>query len=62
MTDKLTNAQDRLFTGEHALKDVKLFPGHERDISKDALADQVLRVVAEMDAGTLEIIEYSDDD
>ncbi|NWG45518.1 MAG: hypothetical protein HXY25_03090 [Alphaproteobacteria bacterium] len=62
MRTTVENAAKRLFDGEHPVKDVKLFPGHSRDITKEQLADQIIRVMAEIDSGSLELREFTDND
>lgn len=58
MGAKMEVAKHRLFDdGSLKVSDVKLFPGSNRDITSDQLAEQVSRVIAQLENGDYEIVE-----
>lgn len=59
MVDMLT---EQMFSGDVRVKNVKLFPGTNRDATPAEIKNQVLRVVSEIENDVLEVIEWGDDD
>jgi len=61
MNDEMEMTKHRLF--ENGLvKNVKLYPGSDRDLIPGELSEQVLRVVSEIENDELELREFGDDD
>lgn len=56
MADQMQLAQNRLY-GDNGLKvkDIKLFPGTSRDVSKDEFAREVNKVLSQLEAGDFEL-------
>jgi len=52
MTDQLEVAKNRLFdAAELRSNNVKLFPGSNRDATKGQMAEQVTKVIAQIESG-----------
>jgi hypothetical protein len=58
MSIQINLASNRLY-GEEGLQvsDVKLFPGAQRDISKDEFAEQLNKSLAEIENGDYELVD-----
>jgi len=58
MTDQLEIAKHRLFdTAGLRASNVKLFPGSNRDATKTAAAEQVTKVIAQIEAGDFDEVD-----
>lgn len=51
---------DRIYHGDVEVKNIKLFPGTDRDTSPERVLDQVDRVVSEIENNVLEVIDLDD--
>jgi hypothetical protein len=58
MKTHLEVAKSRLFNGEslHAV-DIKLFPGSSRDSTAEQMAEQINKVIAQLEAGDYEVVD-----
>lgn len=55
MTDQLEVAKHRLFDEAELRSDnIKLFPGSDRDATKSQMAEQVTKVIAQLESGDFE--------
>lgn len=56
MAVQIQLAQNRLY-GDRGLsaRDVKLFPGSSRDVSKEQFASEVNKVISQLEAGDFEV-------
>lgn len=62
MNSQIEVAKHRLFAGEGLrAADVKLFPGSSRDASPVGMAEQVTKVLAQLEDGDYEVVESFDD-
>ena len=62
MANQLTLAQNRLYGADGlAVSDFKMYPGTSRDVSKEQFAEQINKVLAQIEAGDYELVdEYED--
>lgn len=58
MTDQLELAKHRLY-GQDSLRaaNIKLFPGSNREATKAQMAEQVAKVIAQLEAGDFEEVD-----
>lgn len=58
MGTKMEIAKHRLFD-EAALhvSDVKMFPGSSRDVTSEQMADQISKVIAQLENGDYEVVD-----
>lgn len=62
MGAKMEVATHRLYDAAQLnVSDIKLFPGSSRDVTSEQLAEQVSRVVAQLENGDYELVEDRDD-
>lgn len=62
METKLELAKKVLFSdGGLSVADVKLFPGSSRDATPEAMAEQVVKAIAQIESGEFELIETFED-
>jgi hypothetical protein len=62
MGAKLEVAKHRLFdVAKLDVSDVKLFPGSSRDVTSEQIAEQVSRVIAQLENGDYELVEANHD-
>jgi hypothetical protein len=62
MKTQLDVARHRLFDAEMLnAANVKLFPGSSRDAKPEQVAEQVVKAIAQVEAGDFELIEQFDD-
>lgn len=58
MSEHMTT--DRIYAGEVRIKNLKLFPGTDRDTTPSRVLEQVDRVVSEIENGVLEVVDLDD--
>lgn len=62
MANQLELARNRLYgDGGLAVSDFKMYPGTSRDVSKEQFAEQVNKVLAQIEAGEYELVEEYND-
>lgn len=62
MANQLELARNRLYgTDGLAVSDFKMYPGTARDVSKEQFAEQINKVLAQIEAGDYELIEVYND-
>lgn len=62
METNLELAKKQLFgNGSLSVSDVKLFPGSNRDATPDQMAEQVSKVIAQIESGEFELVEEFED-
>lgn len=62
MANQLTLAQNRLYGADGlAVSDFKMYPGTSRDVSKEQFAEQINKVLAQIEAGDYELVEQYED-
>ncbi len=63
MKSQLEVAKHQLFdeSGLNAA-DIKLFPGSNRDATPEEMAEQIVRVIAQIEAGDFEEVDFDDED
>lgn len=61
MKTQLEAAKGLFTDGSLQVMDIKLFPGTSRDATAEQMAEQVNRVIAQLDAGDYEVVAESDD-
>ncbi|CUW39711.1 protein of unknown function [Magnetospirillum sp. XM-1] len=58
MGTNLEIAKNRLFgDGGLQVSNVKLFPGSNRDVTQEQIAEQVNKIIGQLDAGDYDVIE-----
>ena len=59
--EQLALAKSRLF-GDHSMmaSNFKLFPGSNRDVTPDALAEQINKAISQVEAGDFEEADLED--
>jgi anthranilate/para-aminobenzoate synthase component I len=63
MSHHIQLAQKRLFDkGSSGLTNLKLFPGTSRDTTSEQFAEQINRVVSQIDAGDFSVVNVADDE
>jgi hypothetical protein len=63
MNTHLEIAKHRLFSkGALDAADIKLFPGSSRDASKEQMAEQIVKAIAQIEAGDFDEVDTSTDD
>lgn len=60
MSDTSTSKMSHLFDGESRITNIKLYPGHSNDSTKQRIDEQVQRVFSEIENGALDPIEFDD--
>jgi len=62
MDNQLTLAMNRLYGADGlGVSDFKMYPGTSRDVSKEQFAEQINKVLAQMEAGDYELVDSYDD-
>jgi hypothetical protein len=62
MANQLELATNRLYgAGGLAVSDFKMYPGTSRDVSKEQFAEQINKVLAQIEAGDYELVEDYDE-
>jgi len=62
MSNEVDIAKHRLFDRDALdVKNIKFFPGTNRDTTSAQMADQVNKVIAQLEAGDYEVIDQFDD-
>lgn len=60
MGQQLTLAKSRLFDADSlGVKNIKLFPGSNRDTTPEQFAEQINKVASQLDAGDFELVDLS---
>ena len=63
MRTQLEVAKHRLFDrGALNADNVKLFPGSDRDASRERMAEQVNKAISQIEAGDFDLVEVEGDD
>lgn len=61
MASQLEATKRRLFTkAELDVSNIKLFPGSNRDATAEKVAEQVIRAIAQIEAGDFDKVEIND--
>lgn len=61
MASQLEEAKRRLFDKDALdVSNIKLFPGTNRDTTAEQVADQIIRAIAQIEAGDFEMVEIED--
>ncbi|WP_412562230.1 hypothetical protein [Thalassobius sp. MITS945101] len=62
MANQLELAQNRLFGADGlGVSDFKMYPGTSREVSKAQFAEQINKVLAQVEAGDYELVEEYED-
>lgn len=62
MANQVTLAQNRLYGADGlAVSDFKMYPGTDRDVSKEQFAEQINKVLAQIEAGDYDLVEQYED-
>lgn len=62
MANQLTLAQNRLYGADGlAVSDFKMYPGTSRDVPKEQFAEQINKVLAQIEVGDYELVEEYDE-
>lgn len=62
MANQLELAQNRLYGADGlAVSDFKMYPGTSRDVTKEQFAEQINKVLAQLEAGDYELVDEYDD-
>ena len=62
MANQLELASNRLYGADGlAVSDFKMYPGTSRDVTKEQFAEQINKVLAQVEAGDYDVVEEYED-